>query len=175
MSSMRMLSQTKSQEAHMQSQHTHKKEKFSAKHVKSQSIPNLAFGQYFANKLADVRRLWRQGFSGGALIRMCCSYCVFLSALSSALPKTYKPGLQTWNKTMFQNSAAEIEQTCKSQTQQRLLHRSDWKLMVFFPMSIWYIQIFYRQHLPAPTRVVPMKQKEKLRHIESAYGALTAL
>lgn len=42
-------------------------------------------------------------------------------------------------------------------------------------MSIWYIQIFYRQHSSAPTTVVPMKKKEKLRHIESAYGALSAL
>lgn len=75
---------------------------------------------------------------GGALIRMCCSYCVFLSALSSVLPKTYKPGLQGRSvrgherKQCFKNSAAEIEQTCKSRIQQRPLHRSDRRLMYFF-------------------------------------------
>lgn len=114
----------------MQSQQTHKKETFSAKHVKS---PNLAFGQYFANKLADVRRLWRQGFRGGALIRMCCSYCVFLSALSSVLPKTYKPGLQ--GRSVRQHEIKQCFKTVqnyKSWTQQQLLHHSDWRLM-FFP------------------------------------------
>lgn len=63
--------------------HTHcdTKRKLSAPHIKCRSIANLAFGQNFASKLADVKRLWRQGFREGggeknALIRMCCSYCV---------------------------------------------------------------------------------------------------
>lgn len=66
MSSMRVLSRTKPREARVRGAvHTRPHEKLWALHVKSRSTASLAFGQYLRTKLADVKRLWRQGFRGG--------------------------------------------------------------------------------------------------------------
>lgn len=56
--------------------HWHKKKTFSHAHQKLEHC-KVGIWTIFVNKLADVKRLWRQGFRGKkALIRMCCSYCV---------------------------------------------------------------------------------------------------
>lgn len=115
------------------------------------------------------------------LIRICCSYCVFLSALSTVLPKTYKPGLQGSSVRRH-----EIKQ-CFKTVQHKLSrpvnheHSNDCYIIVieeycfFSPCQYDTFKSSTANTYQHQPEWFPWGKKEKLRHIESAYGALTAL